>query len=185
MPTYEAIVNGKPRKIELTRTSPDSFTARVDGQPRQIKLQKNGNISEKASVIEIDGKTYKVELAQAELGKKLPVKVEEAGFEVEVRTANRGQALTSFEPTPQVTAKKTGMKRKVLVEGAVTAPMTGKIVKVKVKKGDQIKTGQVLCVIEAMKMENEISAPRTGTIQEVYVADGTPVNEGETLFVIT
>jgi biotin carboxyl carrier protein len=185
MPTYEAVVNGRPRKIELTRTSPDSFVVRVDGRPRQIKLQKGGIIPEKASVIEIDGKTYKVELAKAELGKKLPVRVEEAGFEVEVRTANRGQTVTSFEPTPQVAAKKTGMNRKIAVEGAVTAPMTGKIVKVKVKKGDQIKTGQVLCVIEAMKMENEISAPRAGTIQEVNVADGTPVNEGDTLFVIT
>jgi biotin carboxyl carrier protein len=80
--------------------------------------------------------------------------------------------------------KKTGTNKKVAVEGAVTAPMTGKIVKVKVKKGDQVKAGQVLCVVEAMKMENEISAPRAGTIQEVNVAEGTPVNEGETLFVI-
>lgn len=184
MPTYEAVVNGRPRKIELTRTSPDSFTAKVDGKLRQIKLQKGGIASEEASVIEIDGKTYKVELPKTERGKKIPVKVEEAKFEVEVQTANRGQALTSFEPTVQLASKKTGTNRKAAVEGAITAPMTGKIVKVKVNKGDQIKAGQVLCVIEAMKMENEISAPRAGTVLEVNVADGTPVNEGETLFVI-
>jgi biotin carboxyl carrier protein len=184
MPDYEAIINGKPRKIELTRTSPDSFTAKVDGRPRHIKLQRDGIASEKASVIEIDGKTYKIELPKAERGKKIPVKVEEAVFEVEVKTANKEQALTSFEPTPRVAVKKTGTNKKVAVEGAVTAPMTGKIIKVKVKKGDQVKDSQVLCVIEAMKMENEISAPRAGTIQEVNVAEGTPVNEGETLFVI-
>jgi len=184
MPLYEAVINGKPRKIELTRTSPDSFAAKVDGRPRQIKLQRDGIASGKASVIEVDGKTYKVELSRPEQGKRMPVKVEEAGFEVEIKSANRGQALTSFEPTPQVAGKKTGINRKVAVEGAVTAPMTGKIVKVKVKEGDQVKAGQVLCVIEAMKMENEISAPRAGTIREVNVADGTPVNEGETLFVI-
>lgn len=184
MPSYEAVINGKPRKIELTRTSPDSFTAKVDGKPRQIKLQRDGITPEKASVIEIDGKTYKVELPKTEQGKKIPVKVEEAEFEVEVNTASRGQAPTSYEPTPQVAVKKTGTNRKMAVEGAVTAPMTGKIVKVKVKKGEQVKANQVLCVIEAMKMENEISAPRAGTIQEVNVADGTPVNEGETLFVI-
>jgi len=184
MPTYEAVINGKTRKIELTRTSPDSFTAKVDGRLRQIKLQRDGIASEKASVIEIDSETYKIELSKAEQGKKIPVKVEEAEFEVEVRAANRGQSLTSFEPTTQVAAKKTGTNRKAAVEGAVTAPMTGKIVKVKVKKGEQVKVNQVLCVIEAMKMENEILAPRAGTIQEVNVADGTPVNEGETLFVI-
>lgn len=184
MPTYETIINGKQRKIEMTRTSPDSFAAKVDGKLRQIKLQRDGIKSEEASVIEIDGKSYKVELSKTEPGKKIPVKVEEAKFEVEVQTANRGQALTSFEPTLKVGGKKTGTNRKAAVEGAVTAPMTGKIVKVKVRKGDQIKAGQVLCVVEAMKMENEISAPRAGTIQEVNVADGTPVNEGETLFVI-
>jgi biotin carboxyl carrier protein len=184
MPPYETVINGKTRKIELTRTSLDSFTAKVDGRPRQIKLQKDGITPEKVSVIEIDGKTYKIELPKAEQGKKIPVKVEKVEFEVEVKTANRGGALTSFEPTPQVAVKKTGANRKAAVEGAVTAPMTGKIVKVKVKKGEQVKTGQALCVIEAMKMENEISAPRAGTIREVNVADGTPVNEGETLFVI-
>jgi len=138
LPTYEAVINGKPRKIELTRTSPDSFTAKVDGKLRQIKLQKDGIVSEEASAIDIDGKTYKVELPKTERGKKIPVKVEEAKFEVEVQTANRGQVLTSFEPTLQVVAKKTGTNRKAAVEGAITAPMTGKIVKVKVTRGDEI-----------------------------------------------
>jgi len=184
MPTYEAVINGKQRKIELTRTSSDSFTAKVDGRYREIKLQKDGITSEKGSIIEIDGKTYMIGLSKAEQGRKIPVKVEEAGFEVEVRAANRGQAVTSFEQTSQVAAKKTGTNRKAAVEGAVTAPMTGKIVKINVKKGEQVKANQVLCVVEAMKMENEILAPRAGTIQEVNVADGTAVNEGETLFII-
>ena len=184
MPDYEAVIDGKPRKIELTRTSPNSFAAKIDGKPRGIKLQKDGIVSEKAFVIEVDGKTYKIELPKVERGKKIQVRVEDAGFEVEVKIANRGQALVGFEPTSQAAIRKTGTNRKVAVEGAVTAPMTGKIVKVKVNRGDQVKASQVLCVIEAMKMENEISAPRAGTVQEVNVAEGTPVNEGETLFVI-
>jgi biotin carboxyl carrier protein len=184
MPDYEAVINGKSRKIELTRTSPNSFAAKMDGKSREIKIQRDGIVSEKAFTIEIDGKTYKIELPRVERGKKIPVKVEDAGFEVEVKIAHRGQPLTGFEPTSQVAMKKTGTNRKVAVEGAVTAPMTGKIVKVKVKKGDQVKSSQVLCTIEAMKMENEISAPKAGTVQEVNVAEGTPVNEGETLFVI-
>jgi biotin carboxyl carrier protein len=183
MPDYEAVIDGKPRRIELTRTSPNSYTAKIDGKPREIKLQENGIVSEKAFTIEIDGKTYKVELPKVE-GKKIPVKVEDTGFEVEVKIASRIQALTGFEPTSQAAMKKTGTNRKIAVEGAVTAPMTGKIVQVKVKKGDQVKAGQVLCVIEAMKMENEISAPKAGIVQEVNVAEGTPVNESETLFVI-
>jgi biotin carboxyl carrier protein len=185
MPDYETVIKGKLQKIELTRTSPNSFAAKIDGKPREIKLQKDGIVPGKAFNIEIDGKIYKAELSKVERGKKIQVKVEDAGFEVEVKIANRAYAPTGFESTSQVAMRKTGTNRKVSVEGAVTAPMTGKIIKVKVKKGDQVKASQVLCVIEAMKMENEISSPRVGTVQEVNVAEGTPVNEGETLFVIT
>jgi glutaconyl-CoA decarboxylase len=80
---------------------------------------------------------------------------------------------------------RTATPRQASVEGAVTAPMTGKIVKVKVKKGEQVNAKQILCVIEAMKMENEITAPKAGTIQEINVSDGSPVTEGEILFIIS
>jgi biotin carboxyl carrier protein len=185
MPIYETIINGKLRKIELTRTSPNSFTAKLDGRSRQVRLQEGGLTSQENSVVEIDGKAYNVELPGIERGKKIPVKIEKAEFEVEVKTSNREQAPTSFERGPQVALKRAGTNRKAAVEGAVVAPMTGKVVKVKVKKGEQVKAAQILCVIEAMKMENEISAPRAGTVQEVDVAEGKPVNEGDTLFVIT
>jgi pyruvate carboxylase subunit B len=73
---------------------------------------------------------------------------------------------------------------KAIVEGAVVAPMAGKIVSVKVKKGDQVKMGAVLCVLEAMKMENEIAAPRSGVVQEILVQEGKPVSEGDALIVL-
>jgi biotin carboxyl carrier protein len=184
MPDYEAVVDGKTRKIELTRISPDSFSAKVDGEPRKVRLQTGGTIVGKAVMLEIDGKLYRVELPEIERGRSMPVKVEETVFDVEVRVASKAQKLVSVESTPQATVKKASANRRVAVEGAVSAPMTGKVVKVRVKKGDQVKAGQVLCVIEAMKMENEISAPRAGTVQEVDVAEGASVNEGGTLFII-
>ena len=184
MPDYEVIVGGKPRRIELTRKSLDSFEAKVDGKARVIKLLTAGIVLGKAFMMEIDGEAYKVELPEAEKGKGISVKVEGAAFDVGVKIASRGQALTAFEPGSQMASQKTVAHRKAAVEGAVVAPMTGKLVKVKVKKGDQVKAGQILCVIEAMKMENEICAPRAGTVQDVNIAEGTPVNEGETLLVI-
>jgi biotin carboxyl carrier protein len=63
--------------------------------------------------------------------------------------------------------------------------MTGKILSIKVKKGEQVKAGQVLCILEAMKMENEIAAPKSGTVQEILASEGSSVGEGETLFIIT
>ncbi|MEM2368086.1 MAG: biotin/lipoyl-containing protein, partial [Candidatus Bathyarchaeia archaeon] len=75
-------------------------------------------------------------------------------------------------------------KPKQVVSGTVTAPMTGKIISIKVGKGEQVKAGQVLCILEAMKMENEITAPVAGTVREILVSEGVSVNEGDPLFVI-
>ena len=67
---------------------------------------------------------------------------------------------------------------------AVTAPMPGTILKVNVKTGDAIKAGTVLCVLEAMKMENEILAPKDGTVTQVAAVKGTTVDTGAPLVFI-
>ncbi len=58
---------------------------------------------------------------------------------------------------------------------AVKAPMPGNILKVNVKPGDSVKKGAVLCILEAMKMENEIMAPADGVVATVEVTPGTTV----------
>jgi acetyl-CoA/propionyl-CoA carboxylase biotin carboxyl carrier protein len=62
--------------------------------------------------------------------------------------------------------------------------MAGKIISVRVKKGDAVKTGAVLCVLEAMKMENEITAAKSGVVKEVMVQEGRAVNEGDVLVIL-
>ncbi len=66
----------------------------------------------------------------------------------------------------------------------VNAPMPGTILKVNVSQGQAVKEGEVLCVLEAMKMENEILSPKAGTVSQVIVAKGSSVNTGDTLVVI-
>ena len=63
----------------------------------------------------------------------------------------------------------------------VTAPMPGNIVSVKVNVGDTVKSGDVLCVLEAMKMENEIMAPKDGKVVAVSVSQGSTVSTGDVL----
>ena len=62
--------------------------------------------------------------------------------------------------------------------------MPGNILAVNVAAGDMVKKGQVLMVLEAMKMENEIFAPCAGTVSSVAVAKGAAVNPGDVLCVI-
>jgi biotin carboxyl carrier protein len=66
-------------------------------------------------------------------------------------------------------------------KGAVVAQMTGRVIRVDVSPGDTVAEGQVLLIIEAMKMENEILAPMPGTVKEVAVAAGARVSEGDLL----
>ncbi len=67
---------------------------------------------------------------------------------------------------------------------AVTAPMPGTILKVNVTVGQSVKAGDVLCILEAMKMENEIMAPVNGTVKQVLTSKGSSVDTGTALVVI-
>ncbi len=117
--------------------------------------------------ISVNGKTYEVE-------------VEEVGG---AQVSYSAPAPKAAAPAP---APKAAAPSSAPVAGAetVTAPMPGTIVAVKVKVGDTIKSGDVLCVLEAMKMENEIMAPRDGKVVGVSTAAGSAVNSGDVLISI-
>ena len=184
MPSYEAVIEGKTRKVELTKTAQNTFTAKIDDKPRKIELETDKLDPGRAFAVRLDGKAYKVQMPKVEREKAISVKVEEVTFKVEVRVPTRKQTIASFEPALMTPTKRAIQSKQIRAEGAVTAPMTGKIVSVKVKNGDQVKASQALCIIEAMKMENEITAPKAGTVQAVNVSEGQPVNEGDTLFIV-
>jgi acetyl-CoA/propionyl-CoA carboxylase biotin carboxyl carrier protein len=62
---------------------------------------------------------------------------------------------------------------------SLLAPLQGNVFKVPVNKGDQVKEGDIVCVIEAMKMENEITAHKAGKIIELTVKEGDAINSGD------
>lgn len=65
--------------------------------------------------------------------------------------------------------------------GAVKAIMPGKIIRIVVAEGDAVAEGDVICILEAMKMENELKAPRAGTVKALYVRPGQDVESGTVL----
>jgi glutaconyl-CoA decarboxylase len=184
VPTYEILVDGKPRKIELTKTGETSFAVKVDDKPFTVKLSEQKLNFEKAFAIDIDGKTYTVELPKIDRDGLFSIKVETATFKAEIKTPVSKPTFAAFEAVTSMPTTRKVPTAKQVNEDAVVAPMTGRILSVKVKKGDQVEAGQVLCVLEAMKMENEIAAPKAGIVQEVYASEGSSVGEGEPLFII-
>jgi len=66
-------------------------------------------------------------------------------------------------------------------EGAVTAIMPGKVIRILVREGDKVAEGDVVLILEAMKMENELNAPRAGTVKAIHVAPGSDVEMGAVL----
>jgi acetyl-CoA/propionyl-CoA carboxylase biotin carboxyl carrier protein len=69
-------------------------------------------------------------------------------------------------------------------DGAVVSPMQGTVLKVEVADGDAVEPGQLLCVVEAMKMENEIVAPRVGVVRDLAVWPGSAVSSGQLVCVV-
>ena len=68
--------------------------------------------------------------------------------------------------------------------GAIVSPMKGTVLDVKVAEGDAVEAGQVICVIEAMKMENEVTAVVAGTVSSLAVAPLQPVSIGQPIATI-
>jgi acetyl/propionyl-CoA carboxylase alpha subunit len=75
-------------------------------------------------------------------------------------------------------------KSSVVGRQMITAQMPGVILKVYVKQGEEVKAGDPLCVLVAMKMENEIRSPMDGTVKEVYIKDNDKMTVGDKMLVV-
>ena len=175
-------IDGKPYKVELiTHVRGSPFSAKVNEKPCEAEFVGEFEAAAPFSIM-VHGKVYEVELKRIDRERPFPIKVNDVLFKVELKPAAR--KVVSKIPESPALISVVRPSRRVVVEGAVTAPMAGKIVSVLVKDGDSVKVGDVLCVLEAMKMENEITATKAGIVQEIKISEGMPVNEGEVLIVI-
>ena len=128
--------------------------------------------------VTLKGRTYEVEV---EAGEAILLDEYEA-IAPSAPAAAPAAAAPAAAPAPAAAAPAAPA-----VTGAgdpVNAPMPGNILKVNVSQGQAVKSGDVLCVLEAMKMENEIMAPKDGTVTQVLVSKGSTVDTGAPLVVI-
>ena len=161
------VVQGKEFEVQS-----GADTVSVGDSQYGIRLVRQGDIV----TVYVNEKPFNIQLPEpaAEEG---PVKllVDAKEYEVELKGragAARPKPKTSGRPTLRGGA------------GVISSQMTGRVTRVDVKPGDKVEAGQVLLLVEAMKMENEITAPQAGTVKEVGVAAGARVAEGDVLVVL-
>ncbi len=127
--------------------------------------------------VTLNGKTYEVEV---EKGKATLLDEYEA-----LAPAQAAPAAAAPAPAAAPAAAPAPAAPVDLAAGeTVSAPMPGNILRVDVKQGDTVKAGQILVILEAMKMENEIVSPKDGTVAQVVTSKGSVVDTGAPLVVI-
>jgi pyruvate carboxylase subunit B len=111
--------------------------------------------------------------AVASMPTEFKVEVDGDLFNVKIISAGGGMSVRPAES-----------ERPKVMDGAITASMQGMVLKIKVKKGDKVSKGDVVMVLEAMKMENNIHAPHGGAVKDIFVKEGSTVGAGEVLLVV-
>ncbi len=140
------------------------YTLKLNDKNFEVQLN---NLSAEDAVLEINGEKYTVAISAIE--EVLP-----EGVELNFAAVSAAAPLASSKPKGPVTAG----------DGTVLAPIPGSIMQVYVKVGDEVKVGQALFKMEAMKMENEINARVDGKVCAVNIKVGDSVNQGDELIVI-
>ena len=126
--------------------------------------------------VTLNGKTYEIEV---EAGKAICLDEYEA-YAPAAAPAAAPVAAPATAPAPAAAPA----VAPVAGGETVAAPMPGTILKVNVQPGQAVKAGEVLIVLEAMKMENEIMAPKAGTVAQVLVSKGSNVDTGAPMVVL-
>ena len=144
-----------------TQRAPVEFNVTVHGEQYHVQIAGKGEETPqgKTFFIRLDGQLEEVFIQ--------PIREVEVGERRE-RVALEGAPVPQRRPKPRES-------------GDVTSPISGKVINVKVKRGDLVKEGDVVLVVEAMKMENEIHSPVDGIVEDIFVEVGETVNPDEVL----
>ncbi len=161
-------LNNEKHEIKLTQTGEKVF-AEIDGRTYELEASEP---EPNVYLLKYDNKIFEVFVSPNEKPHEpFQVHLANHNFEIKVSDAKhlRGTSAASGE-----------------IEGIaeIKTAMPGKVVRILVEEGTEVKTGDGIIVVEAMKMQNEMKSPKDGIIKEIRFAEGATVNAGDVLAVI-
>lgn len=143
------------------------YKYKINGNTYKVTI---GDIEDNIAQVEVNGTAYKVELEKS----AKPAASAKPTVRVAPRPAAPAPAAAPVARPAASSAGKSGVK----------SPLPGVILDIKVNVGDEVKKGQVVVILEAMKMENNINADRDGKVTAINVSKGESVLEGTDLVII-
>ena len=147
-----------------------TYRFKINGNDYEVAIN---SVEGKNASVTVNGTAYQVELEEAPAA---PVQAPVAAPAASAPAQSPAPAQASAPAAPAAPAAGSGK--------AVTSPLPGVIIAVKVNVGDKVKAGQEVAVLEAMKMENSIEATQDGTVTAINVAKGDSVLEGAPIVTI-
>ena len=155
------------------RITVDGNSVLVNGQPFVVGFGEQGDADKGSARVVVDGIPYDLSLSPNGDG------VVVGGIAYDLFVEGLGEAQPGRgHPAAGAAA---GRSTVAVGAGAVKAIMPGKIIRILVAEGDAVTEGDVICILEAMKMENELKAPQAGTVKSLYVQPGQDVESGAVL----
>jgi biotin carboxyl carrier protein len=179
---FEVETGGRTRSVAVERTDrAGRFRITIDGEPCVVDAVQTGEFG--LSVLEtvLCGDGERPEKDTVARSRELQIVQGTAPDEVLVTLGGR-LAVVTVNGRRRHRAADRGAHGHG--EISITAPMPGRVVRVLVSDGEEVRARQGIVVVEAMKMENELRAPRDGRVKEINVSPGTPVEAGRVLAVI-
>jgi 3-methylcrotonyl-CoA carboxylase alpha subunit len=160
-----------------------TFAFSLDGLPEEVR---SIHYCYQTQVLSYEGKVVRFEYRSSGSSMVISIDGQKSSATVIANPANASTLHLFRNGRHQVWHYQNPLEHSHVEEGAsgkLTAPMPGKVVAIQVKVGDQVKIGDSLIVVEAMKMEHLITAPFDGEIEEINYAQGDQVNEGDQLII--
>lgn len=175
-------MNGKLHRVKVLERKRDTFL--VDVNDKIVKVRLDKMVQGKMTAIEINNESLKTRVKNVE-GDVLQVETGGKIFEVQVQYKQKIPTEPASLLKPMATVTRRSAISSPIEKDAVIAPLSGRIVVLRVKVGQRVKEGDIVCVLEAMKMENEIVAPKSGLVKRIRVLEGAIVNKGDVIAVIS